>query len=668
MAHNTESSSVSPSPDRRRVFFLVTILVPVIFFVVLELLLRAIGYGPDLSLFVKNEINGREYYFLNPNLKDRYFSHFEFNPSSSPDCFLANKPPGMFRIFCLGGSTTVGYPYWYNGSFSSFLRDRLHRIFPDRQFEVVNAGMTATNSFTVLDMAREIVQYQPDLLLVYDGHNEFYGALGIASHESLGRYRWLTEAYLRLSHFRTFLLVRNGLSRISGIFQKQSSTRLPSTLMESLALGQYIPYGSPTYNDCLQIFRDNLSELKTCCEDAGTPVILGTQVSNLRDLAPFISLPAEGIASEDEAEFQNMINEGTGHFRSGDFKDAATEFAEAIRHDSLRADAHYRYGRTLEQLGDIDRARREYLLARDYDQLRFRASSDFNNAILSAADGREMFSIDMEKVFESSSLRGLVGDSLLTEHLHPNSRGAFLIAKSYASMIRSLGLVVSSEKWKLADTISDSTLWNERCLTPLDERIARRRTEVLTSGWPFRSQTPTVEPVEATDTLGQIVEHVTRSQWSWTQAHEAAATYYLERKEFENAEHEYLVILDQFPGMSVQQYLHLAAIQLAENKLAEADSTLSASLHIAKTQTAFTELGDIAFRQNKFEDARHYFERSLELNDSPSLELETRYMLAQSLHRLGREERAGAELLRLLKIKPDYRPAILLLQEIHGRH
>ena len=47
-------------------------------------------------------------------------------------------------------------------------------------------AMTATNSFTTLDFARELVDCQPDLYIVYDGHNEFYGALGVASRESPG--------------------------------------------------------------------------------------------------------------------------------------------------------------------------------------------------------------------------------------------------------------------------------------------------------------------------------------------------------------------------------------------------------------------------------------------------------------------------------------------------
>ena len=126
-------TAVSVSPKRRRQFFLITISIPIIFFVLLEGILRIVHFGPDISMFKTETINGNNYYILNPEVKNRYFSRYQFNATPSPDYFLVNKPTGSLRIFCLGGSTTVGYPYWYNGAFSSFLRDRLHAIFPTEQ-------------------------------------------------------------------------------------------------------------------------------------------------------------------------------------------------------------------------------------------------------------------------------------------------------------------------------------------------------------------------------------------------------------------------------------------------------------------------------------------------------------------------------------------------------
>ena len=78
---------------------------------------------------------------MNPGVGKRYFPGTDFSPATSLDAFPEEKRPGTFRIFCLGGSTTVGYPYWFNAAFSTFLRTRLTSMFPDRSIEVINLGL-----------------------------------------------------------------------------------------------------------------------------------------------------------------------------------------------------------------------------------------------------------------------------------------------------------------------------------------------------------------------------------------------------------------------------------------------------------------------------------------------------------------------------------------------
>jgi hypothetical protein len=128
--------------------------------------------------------------------------------------------------------------------------------------------MTATNSFTVLDLCNELVRYKPDLFIVYDGHNEFYGALGVASNEGVASSRWMTMLYLRLIHFRTFHFVKEIVSGLSGIFGESSvdySNR--ATMMEQVAKGKSVPYMSDTYTKCFDTFHENLAELAELCKN-----------------------------------------------------------------------------------------------------------------------------------------------------------------------------------------------------------------------------------------------------------------------------------------------------------------------------------------------------------------------------------------------------------------
>ncbi len=648
---------------KRAAFIAITISVPVVFLILLEAALRLAHYGPNLSLLTTETIGGRVYHIMNPSVKDRYFSHVRFNPSPSPDYFLVPKPKGTYRIFCLGGSTTVGYPYWFNGSFAAFLRDRVRAVFPGRQIEVINMGMTATNSFTVLDFARELVNYEPDLFVVYDGHNEFYGALGVSSRESLGHSRWLAELNLSLLRFRTFVLLRDIYQWAAGLFQKPTDTRQGGTMMERLARGEYIRYRSEEYQDALSIFNENLDSFTELARQHNVPVLLSSQVSNLRDQAPFVSEPDPRITQDDRQAWEQSFERGQQEWNRGDITAALSGFRTAALHDSMRADIHYAIGQCLDSLHDPRQALAEYVRARDLDELRFRASSDFNDAIRHHEDGKGVWFVDMEQMFKANSPDSIIGNSLIEEHLHPNSRGYFLMGKAYTQVMRQHGLLEPADAWDTHDTVSDERLWRERNLTELDERIADRTREVLISGWPFKAQFPTVTAVAGTDTLGQIAEKAVRAVWSWAQAHETAAEYYARRGELDNVEKEYQVVISQIP-LDAMPYLELAGVYIDEGRVTEARAMLLASTTVNATALAYRTLGDMALRAGRPLEAIPYYEKLDSFNESPSAQADNGYVTALAYLRANMPERSVERLEKVLTIKSDFQPARELLSTI----
>ncbi len=653
------------SPSKRRLFFAITVFIPFLIIVLSELILRLFHVGSDLSLFTTERWYGKEYYVINPEVKQRYFPTMTFSPSVSPDYFSLTKEPGTYRIFCLGGSTTVGYPYWYNGSFSSFLRDRLRTVFPDKRVEIVNVGLTATNSFTVLDMAQDLVRFDPDLFIVYDGHNEFYGALGIASNESLGSTRWITKAYLSLIHYRTFALLKDLYTRARGLLAGSSPREDSATLMEHMSRGQYVPYGSSKYADGLKIFRANLEDLRQFCVEHRIPLIISTQVSNLRDQTPFVSAHPPDAPAQWRSEFDRFTAAGYAEMQRSQPDSALVAFRRAEAIDPFYAETRFAMARCLDALGRHAEAKEEYIRARDYDQLRFRTSTDFNDAMRAIADGRQVFLADIEHLFDLNSPDSTTGKQLIFEHLHPRSRGYFLMAAEYARLMRAHGLMADPDEWRQRDTVSNDRLWDERNVTDLDERLANRRTEVLTSGWPFqRQQVPIVDPVAPNDTLGQIAEEVSRGRRDWKQAHEAAAEYYLQRRDLARAEREYRTILAQLPYFDVQDHLRLAKTLLDQNKIEEMRKALIASLELEPTILAYRALGDLALQSNRPAEAVPYYEKVGDFEQSRAEQVENGYLLGLAQYRAGMSEKAKAQMLRVLKIKPDFQAAIEILSRL----
>ena len=106
----------------RIIFYLVLILIPIIFFVLLETGLRIFDYSYDYTQW-ESPTKGK--YVLNPDIAHKYFHNIDNVPYSNQDTFDEIKKPNSFRVFVLGESAGAGYPFIPIGAFSRYLQQRL---------------------------------------------------------------------------------------------------------------------------------------------------------------------------------------------------------------------------------------------------------------------------------------------------------------------------------------------------------------------------------------------------------------------------------------------------------------------------------------------------------------------------------------------------------------
>ena len=121
-----------------------------------------VGFAENIPLFVPDE--GDSAYLATAANKLEFFN---------AQRFLRKKPANTLRIFCLGGSTTYGRPYDDATSFAGWMRELLSESAPQTNFEVINAGGVSYASYRVAALMDQLIQLEPDLFVVYTGHNEF---------------------------------------------------------------------------------------------------------------------------------------------------------------------------------------------------------------------------------------------------------------------------------------------------------------------------------------------------------------------------------------------------------------------------------------------------------------------------------------------------------------
>ncbi|RYF44927.1 MAG: hypothetical protein EOO38_16940 [Cytophagaceae bacterium] len=228
----------------------IALLSPLLILALLEGLLRMSDYGHDLRLFIEDPLR-KGYWVMNPYASERYFTETENATIGNFESFPQQKAEGTLRLFVLGESTTIGYPYMHNGSFHRWLHYRLLHTFPDKNVEIINLALTAVNTYTVYGFAKELINYEPDAVLVYTGHNEYYGASGVGSTSTLAHNPTVMRLVIKLREFRLIQLISKGVSGIRKAVSGQKID-LRENLMKRMAANQQVPYGSAIFQAGLE--------------------------------------------------------------------------------------------------------------------------------------------------------------------------------------------------------------------------------------------------------------------------------------------------------------------------------------------------------------------------------------------------------------------------------
>ena len=525
----------------------VTVLLPFAGLVLAEGGLRLAGYGESYPLFVASG-DPPEYRIVNHQVVRRFVPNPAHTPKLAirPVAFQPEKEPDTFRIFVQGGSTAAGYPYGYGASPAGMLQQRLQRTFPERRIEVVTTAVSAVNSYTLLDFSEEILEQQPDLVVIYAGHNEYLGILGVGSSFSAGRRRPLVLSFLALKDVRLLQLVRRGWSRAAGAAGPDPESETRKTLMEQVVAEDRIPYGSDLYRRGLAQYRANLRALLARYRRAGVPVYLGTLVSNERDQPPFVS--GHGPRVDAEA-WRRHFDAGLAALAAGDPDAALEAFDAALAEDDLHADVHFGRGRALEALGRYQEARQAYLAAKDRDELRFRAPEAMNDVLREVAAEEGARVVEVQEAFVARAEHGLVGHGLMLEHLHPNLSGYFVMADAFYDALHEDGAAGPWER-----PVPEDQALRELPVTAVDRLFGEYRVRRLTAGWPFtREGGGTFELPPPADPVERIAQGYYRGGVPWPDAMRDLLDHYRSERELEEAAKVAVLLAEAFPHRSEDQ-------------------------------------------------------------------------------------------------------------------
>ncbi len=495
--------------------------------------LRLAGVATPEPLFVPAPEPG----WLQPNDKvvQRFFAHPDDAPTVSIDThyFRTEKPEGTFRAFVLGGSSAAGFPYGKWASLAGILEQRLRREHAWKTIEVIPVAMSAINSWALADFTPEVLEHDPDAVLVYAGHNEYLGVLGVGSAYGGGSPA-LTRLRLALRNFRLLALANRAWASVT----RGDAIPRDGTLMARVASERSIPLGSPLYEAGLAQFGANLRRVLELCVARDVPVFVGTLASNEADQPPFMTVPPEGTGA---SAWAARVAQAEELFDSGPLPRADAAAAALMADAPLAPDGFWLRGRTLLEAGETGAARQAFLDAKDRDALRFRAPEAVNAIIRQLAAEYGAVVVDTQGLLARRSPAGAIGRALMLEHLHPNHEGYFLLSEAFRRALADAGLPFGG------DALDEDVARREAPLTEVERLAGEYRVARLMTDWPFHDERQPLVLPEPTTEPERIARRWFDGGIEWAEAMNEALRHYQRAGEWIEASRVAVNVATAFP-------------------------------------------------------------------------------------------------------------------------
>jgi len=423
--------------NRVWIYRLLTALAGLGLVVATEGLLRFVpGLGPAALVVERAEQGDETLHAVSRFYSQRFFfgqrGHLAAAGQMAERSFIQPAAANLYRVVFIGASTVQGFPHPRRLAAASFLEEMLGDVLPDNEVEVFNLGITSIASFAVAQVVEDAMVLEPDLVIVYTGHNEFYGIYGVGD-EPTPRYNRLNYALrqLHLSH-----LVQEGVK----LFEDRGDSS--TDLLKLMAERGQVPAGSPRRQAAERHLRENLEQIAATCAEAKVPLVLCTLAANDAAFAPAGSAT---VALEDTPAQQWSAYMGAAAEQlSKDYvslEAAAQALTLLERAAALSADhawLEYLRGRALERLQRPAEAYKAFRKARDLDTMPWRAPLAHNDVIRAQARETGAILAEVEGAFKEAAAPQGVDWQWMVDHVHFSVAGQALLARVLLGSISGL--------------------------------------------------------------------------------------------------------------------------------------------------------------------------------------------------------------------------------------
>ena len=369
------------------------------------------------------------------------------DPRLPRQSIVAEKEPNTLRIVTFGGSATAGLGFSPNVTFARHLERMLTLAYPEHSVEVINLGIVALSSRQVKLLAEDAAnRYEPDLLVIYSGNNEFlelHAAKYAAAHATpLSR---AAEALRTLNLYRVVQRAVRGPPRAPSLAD-QNFSREDLQLTQD-AIIRDIQTSPAEIAEAVDAYEANLHAMVDAAQASGSPLLLMTVASNWKwrgrsDLPEDWVEELLGEASAPSAE--------TWRRARAALDERVADAAPAERYEWL-----FQRAVAAEALGDLPAARDDYRSAMNADPHLRRALDEMAERVRSVGRERGVPVFDVISALAAASAGGIVGFDHFYDYVHFTPLGALVVGVGLYEAALEAGLLPPNPQLDPASYLSE---------------------------------------------------------------------------------------------------------------------------------------------------------------------------------------------------------------------
>lgn len=359
---------------------------------------------------------------------------------------VPRKQPGEYRIFIFGGSAAYGFPVADRYSIAAWLRKEFPYLLPGKNVKVMNCAWPGKASYHVLEGARTVLKYQPDLFIIYSGNNDTVADnrlykdslpydLNLKLTFRSAFYRYLVK---RAERLRKWFVYGH-----SGFAEKQYREEVIARKVYRNA-----EVDDAEYERVLKRYRKNMGEVIRLARQHGVDVLFVNLPSNLRNIPPSASAHSKDLTEAALAEWNRLFEDGKKAQTATDYAGAVELYRRAAAIDSKYAELQFRLGECLMRLNDYDAAKKAFVVARDFDGMPWRAKSSLNELIRRLCDENGVMFVDIVGALEKVSAHGIIDSEMLYDNVHPSIKAEQLIADEISRALMRNNKIAPESEWQ----------------------------------------------------------------------------------------------------------------------------------------------------------------------------------------------------------------------------